>query len=478
MGRMRLNQTRRFLSDVRIFRMLLVAAVSGCLLPAAPVLAGDWYVAANGTSGNAGTAASPWDLKTALNGGNAGIKPGDTVWLKGGRYDLGYDKSTYNNLEGAPGKPITIRQMPRERATIMGTLYQENQGWIVYRDFEIMHSYTHRMSAQTGSDPADRPNRSLVALYAPNNKFINLVFHDSLSNGIYVSELAPNTEVYGCLFYNNGWMAPDRGHGHGLYSKNNVGHNRYADNILCNGFSHGLHLYDEHLDAIQHYLVEGNVAFNSGMNAEDAPGRNLLIGGEAGVTVKSSTIRNNCLYYPEGVTADTFNLGAWAGSAQNTVTGNYFAGGCTRIAAPCKNLTFSDNLIYSKPEGFSAAKFPANSYLTARPADNRILLRPNEYDPSRVTIIIYNWQKQTEVAVPLPAGFLTKGESYEVRNVQDYFQDIVTGVGDGGGSIRISMAGHTTAAPLGWKAAPSTFPEFGVFVVMKTGYAAPVAPSP
>src|SRR5439155_6110759 len=45
-----------------------------------------WYVTATGTSGGDGTNAQPWDLQTALSGGNGKVQVGDTIWLRQGTY--------------------------------------------------------------------------------------------------------------------------------------------------------------------------------------------------------------------------------------------------------------------------------------------------------------------------------------------------------------------------------------------------------
>ncbi|HKQ51567.1 MAG TPA: hypothetical protein VJT74_04305, partial [Pyrinomonadaceae bacterium] len=44
-----------------------------------------WYVSPDGSAKGRGTKDSPWDLASAL-AGRKEVKPGDTVWLKGGRY--------------------------------------------------------------------------------------------------------------------------------------------------------------------------------------------------------------------------------------------------------------------------------------------------------------------------------------------------------------------------------------------------------
>src|SRR5213078_3276221 len=58
----------------------------------------------------------PWNLATALSGGNGKVQPGDTVWLRGGTY-AGQFRST---LTGTAAAPIVVRQYPGERAIIDG----------------------------------------------------------------------------------------------------------------------------------------------------------------------------------------------------------------------------------------------------------------------------------------------------------------------------------------------------------------------
>src|SRR5262249_33513384 len=76
----------------------------------------NWYAAPDGRPTGQGTLQAPWDLTTALAGGptKTEVKPGDTIWLRGGTY-TGRFNST---LTGTAGAPITVRQYPGERAIL------------------------------------------------------------------------------------------------------------------------------------------------------------------------------------------------------------------------------------------------------------------------------------------------------------------------------------------------------------------------
>jgi hypothetical protein len=138
-----------------------------------------FYAAPNGNSSANGTFENPWDLNTAIAGGNGRIVAGDTVWMRGGTYTGNF----IANKGGQPGKPITFRQFPGERATIDGTL-RVNAPDMWFWGFEIMRS---------------TPNDRLPALEArgARQKYINLVIHDAAQQGITFWDEAVDAVVYG-----------------------------------------------------------------------------------------------------------------------------------------------------------------------------------------------------------------------------------------------------------------------------------------
>ena len=99
---------------------------------------------------------------------------------------------------------------------------------------------------------------------------------------------------------------------------------------------------------------------------------------------------------------------------------------------------------------------------------NRVLVRPNKYDTNRANIVIYNWQNLSVVNVNVSQLGWKRGDSYELRNVQDYFGDVITGSYDGT-SINIPMTNRKVARPTNWnREIQSVYPEFGVFVLIKS----------
>src|SRR6266478_6661830 len=99
------------------------------ILPSS-IQANDLYVSTNGTPAGPGTMAQPYDIATALSG-QVG-QPGDTFWLRGGNYTMGHLNTS---VQGAPGRPVTFRQVSGENARIDGSLTIFNSpGYVTFRD--------------------------------------------------------------------------------------------------------------------------------------------------------------------------------------------------------------------------------------------------------------------------------------------------------------------------------------------------------
>jgi hypothetical protein len=107
-------------------------------------------------------------------------------------------------------------------------------------------------------------------------------------------------------------------------------------------------------------------------------------------------------------------------------------------------------------------------YRPGRPTGVKVFVRPNQYEPGRANIAVYNWDLRNTVDVDV-SDVLKVGTHYEVRNVQDYFgSPVLTGTYDGRPLV-LPMTGLKVAAPIGWDhTPPPTAPEFNVFVLLPT----------
>src|SRR5262249_40447354 len=219
-----------------------------------------------------------------------------------------------------------------------------------YMGLEIMNSGGMRSSTVPGSIP---PHGLGFAIddYGPGTKLINNVIHDT-GQGMGVWSAATDAEVYGNLVYYNGWDAPDRGHGHGVYLQNQAPSTKQmTDNILHDQFAMGSQAYTES-DFIDNISETGNTAFNNGsLSQTEGYTDNLLIGGL--VVAHTPSMINNYTYAPHSVSGHN-NLGYQWGCTNATVTGNYFISVTALKLVNCTSgLSMTGNTFYDNISGFS-----------------------------------------------------------------------------------------------------------------------------
>ena len=401
-----------------------------------------WYAAPNGSSSGDGSSGRPWNLPTALSGGNGKVQPGDTVWLRGGTY-AGQFRST---LTGTAAAPIVVRQYPGERAIIDGggstsDTFVADGSYSVFWGFEMTNSDPARCCSTSSFFRAD-----MMVSHATHVKFINMIVHDG-GPGYYTWSPYGDVEIYGAIIYNIGYDGSDRGHGHGMYLKNDVGPLVVRDNILFNSYGYGIHAYTNTGDGLLNGIhLEGNVSFNSGtLSAQGTSGN---IGNLGQPPANNMAMIDNMTYFSPGIGGSNWLLGSGDGL---TATGNYVVGGTGMSQGTWTNAIITGNTVITSG---------------TKPTQPLVFVRPNAYEPGRANVIIYNWSRQASVSVDL-SSVLSVGRRYEVRNVQDLFGAPLVSGTFGGGTISFPMAGITPPTPVGLTSSPApvTGPDFNVFLV-------------
>lgn len=215
----------------------------------------DWY-AAPGGSGDGGIN-TPMGLGSALANTSA-ITSGHTLYLRGGTYTGDFT----NSLVG-----VTICAYPGEQPIIDGGL-TVNGSDCTFEGIEIMYSgWTTRETAISGSNPADIPTGKNLMVYGPRTTMRRCTFHDLAGPGWWVA--AQDGLMEECLSYNNGWIGPDRNHGHALYTQNQVGIKTIRRCVFPGGYSDwSIHSYSEGA-ALRGFTIEECVSI----------GKTLLFGG-------------------------------------------------------------------------------------------------------------------------------------------------------------------------------------------------------
>jgi hypothetical protein len=460
-----------------------------------------FYVTTTGSSGNDGSISRPWDLRTAMSGAGGRIKPGDTVWVRDGRYVGTFTGS----LTGTSAAPIVMRAYPGERAILDGNGsalegFTVDGSWAVYWGLEVMNSSTARSGDVLGLRPT-----GVYVRNANNVKLVNLIVHDT-GHGTYTEYDAQNIEIYGWIIFNGGHQTSTRSDGHGIYIKNNTPGVKVArDNIIFNQFGFGIHGYSESSGTLKNLTFEGNVLFNNGeLSTDDNP--NLQIGGN--LVADNDVVADNILYFSPGHGFWNIRMGYnTLLNGTTTVRNNYIVGGgemtevgywqnlqwigntfvgdatMARLNDPSTSgQTWSGNLHYRDPAA-KAWILKGTSYtfagwqqatglaatdqaIAGKPTAPKIVVRPNLYEPGRATVAIYNPTRQSSVSVDL-TGIVPPGWLYEIRNVQQIFGAPVASGTFGGGALSFPMGGVTAQAPIGGSpnAPLVTGPDFNVFVV-------------
>jgi hypothetical protein len=486
----------------------------------------DHYVAPNGNSAGSGTISSPWDLQTALNQPPS-VQPGDTIWLLGGTYRAPSSTGFVSNLNGSATSSIIVRNYSGQRATIdgNGTTYTiaiyGSYTW--YWGLEVMDSNTQRTS--TTIYPL---NSYGVSVYGPNNKFINLIVHDT-AQGFSAYNQAPNCEFSGNLSYYNGYIGPGRNYGHGMYMQNNTGTKLISNNFVGDNADEGLQIYGSGNASIVGFTVTGNSLYNTSSWPTPNYQYNIVLGG--GGVQSGNTVTNNYSFFTPSQNYGFINLGQYTAGQNLVATNNVFVGGYVSVAVEgmAGPFTFTGNTIYNTPSsvrlvtlgqfagqtlsGFvwdnnnyyglnnfyygayngtstsgstnvnlagwqSATGFDAHStFQSGTPTGMWTYVMPNKYEAKRANIVIYNWGLFPSVSVDL-SSILTSGDNYVIQDAQNFYGPAVVSGTYSGSTISIPMTGLTKATPIGFAAPGHTAPLYGTFVVMVPGAAAQAGPVP
>jgi hypothetical protein len=394
------------------------------------------FVSPSGSSSASGTESSPMSLSAALSGAGGKVSSGDTVWVRGGSYSG--DFTTY--LSGSSSAPVVVRAYPGERATINGTI-------------TAMGSNVWFWGLEVANKNSGEQSTAGITSKCSGCRFINMVIHDHSSNGLQMWSEGPNQEAYGNIIYNNGFYGQSSDHAaHGIYAQNQSGTQKILDNLLFNQYGYGIHIYGSDQAYLNNYTISGNVGVNNGIGAQAgmSGGMDYQVGG--GVPLENLVFTGNMSYRSSSMRDDWTARVGYSWGPMNyggTITNNYFVG--PWILVNWSSSTITNNTILD----------------SAMPTSTRVVVEPNKYEAGRANVIIYNWGKQGAVSVDL-SKVLSSGDSYEVRNAQNFYASPVASGMYSGGSISIPVTSITPPASVGGRATPvGPGTEFNAYVVVK-----------
>jgi uncharacterized protein (TIGR03437 family) len=475
-----------------------------------------WFVSPSGSGLGSGSQGDPLDLPAALSGAAGRIQPGDTIWLRAGTYRPPNPNGFNSTIAGTAGAPIVLRNYQGERVTLDGKgteiTLSVNGGYTWFWGLEIMDSNTTRTTNQTGGV---HPNAFGVGVYAPGVRFINNVVHDT-AQGFSAYDASNDSIFYGNLSYYNGFVAPDRNHGHGFYMQNVTGTKLLQDNIVGDNADEGFQIYGSANANVVGFRIFNNASYSNSSWPTPNYQYNFVIAG--GKLRKDIIFDQNYSFFDPAADYGFVDFGQYTPGKDITVTNSVFVGGYTgptismqagpvvfagnksyvRSSAvqqtrlelgPSQNTngwTWDTNQYYGKNLFFQgttdgttaqgvnldfnawkqATGFDANSSFSNSPPTGKwIYVRPNQYESKRANIIIYNWDLSDSVAVDL-SGVLSSGDSYAIQDAQNFYGSPVVSGTYSGNPVSIPMKNLGKAAPVGFAAPAHTAPLFGTFVVI------------
>jgi hypothetical protein len=466
-----------------------------CLMFGISANAASWYVSTNGTDVAAGTLSDPLSVTKAI-GATSPAAPGDTVWLRGGTYTNAFVSA----LSGTSNAPIVLRNYNGERVIFNSTNQSQLNGsgtWLW--GMEFTDSATNRDVVRSSGVIFNSGSAGHA------NKLINCILHD-LGNSVFVSYQSTNAEVTGCVIYNNGYILPDRAHGHGLYVQNREHDQQqhYRENIILNNFSKGINARSSFKVVNQRFT------------------RNVLFGNETPFHTESDDIYTDMLVFDGNLlykaSADYASFYGFRTTGDGTIilSNNVFGNTHThalwwtnvifnantqfyalqvrpQTITPNTNFTTADYNTYYKVQWDWPIQYyqtnitldqwrsvhgnDLNGTATAdAPTGTWAYIHRNPYESNRANVTIYNWGLSNNVAVDLSA-VLAVGASYTVKHAPDFMGASVLSGTYAGGTVSFPMTNLNVAIPVGRETAPtSTGPEFAAFVVMPTSEAPPIEP--
>jgi len=345
----------------------VLAASLAVLAAAPPAVSAEFFVAPDGKPAGDGSVARPWDLATALKHPPR-VKPGDTIWVREGKYRAPGGKFSVRLRGESDKRPIIVRAWKHGRATLHSPV-----------EIAPPSRYTWLWGLEiTRVDPPEW-FFGLKTEYGVGNKYINLVVHGcGAFAGVYDKNVAGKKgavayELYGCLIYDTRAQTLCK------FSTPRHEYTRILDNMLFDsGTTRNVKLYSVAKTPGPNFEIEGNFVWCRGYREFTLVGRKVVL-------------RDNVFHNTD------FKV---ASGEEWTVKGNLFV---------------RSRFVRGQP--------PGNLYWKRGdpvPAAPRVVLRPNRYDPDRAHLAIINWQKADRVVV-LMAPFLKPGESFRLMAPRRFY---------------------------------------------------------
>ena len=285
--------------------LLLAACNSGLQATPSQAATCDKVAARYGSDGHPGTFKKPFKTAQAL---ADALRPGQTGCLRAGIYDEevpgGYVLKFFDG--GKPGKPVTIRSAPGERATLKGVVYfPQDAPHVALRNVSI-----------NGRAPWLDDETVTVQIMARNVTFAgNRVTNEGLKSCVIMGSNGGWGRAVGARVRNNVFADcgnPDHGMlDHGVYVENAL-RTEISGNVFYGAPGYAVHLYPnaQRTEVVRNVMVDNGGGVIFGGDDEHASSGNLvarnviagsrgdygIAGYWAGPVGSDNVARDNCLF--------------------------------------------------------------------------------------------------------------------------------------------------------------------------------------
>lgn len=441
------------------------------------------------TTGN-GSLQHPWDLQTALGQKSDVVNGGDVIWLHEGIYNGRFISNLNSTI---PDKHIVVAPFKNDKVVLNGNVVSKRTSvlevrgkQVTFKDLEITFlGEFSRHQGEANFHKVDGINHASGV----GCKFLDLIVHNNPGSGFGSWNRTADTEINGCIIFNNGYYSKKRGSGVGIYVQNSSEKFRLIkNNIIFNNYYKGIEVWSDNRNAKEAYvkniILENNVIFNSAL-ITGIPRDNLIIAtnDNNGINIAQNIkVVNNIFYHNTDYSKNevdgempslTLGFNARSPIQDVNLSGNIILGRNDGIRIQyAKSLTFHNNIVYAgfvrfnksfyanfDPKGWD---FSGNQYFTRKSKTIRIqsqedftvdewnqkygldsksiwkpvtefnlnnVLNITKYDHSdnKYRVILFNKEKQ-DVNVDFSSYKLTNGVVYTIRDAEDYSKILKTGI--------------------------------------------------
>ena len=444
----------------------------------------------SGTSLGDGSLQHPWDLQTALSQKAEVINGGDVIWLHKGVYNGRYISTLSSTIQG---KHIIVMPFHDDKVILNGNVDSkrayvlEVRGkQVTFKDLEItfLGEFSRNQKDANFQKVEGVSHSSGVGC-----KFINLIIHDNPGTGFGSWKQTADSEINGCIIYNNGYYSNKRGSGVGIYVQNSSEKFRLIkNNIVFNNYYKGIEVWSDNRNAKEAYvkniILDNNVIFNSAL-VTGVPKDNLIIAtnDNSGTNIAQNIqVTNNILYHntdylknelKSGFHSLTLGFNPKAPIENVVVKNNVILGQNDGVRIQyAKSLVFQNNIVYAGFVRFNKSFYPnfnskgwdfsGNTYFTRRNKTIRIQsvedftldewskkyglgdrstwkpvsefnlknvlnITPIDSKKNKYRVVLFN-KKGEDVSVDFSAYGISKGTNFTIRDVEDYSKVLKSGV--------------------------------------------------